>query len=281
MEQKWFAVYLFYPGELDEVLLRLIAPLTDVYLSDRRLVPAYFFIRYWEDGSHIRLRVRTDAEQWQVILKQLQERGNELFTGHYLTAAVYAPEIERYGDRQSINWAERHFFQSSVFVLNYILTRKNGTSVLIQALRMQLVLLFAAQLEMSRLTEIGAFFINGWLPRLYTKTDDFPAQKTFWLNEFENSFKRAKEFILPASLAFWEELTTGTADKQVMELLKVDQQIMLNYLAGGFGETKITEIMTSIMHMDNNRLGISNYEEAYGMYCTMQCLDFIAQNVFF
>lgn len=281
MEQKWFAVYLFYPGELDEVLLGLIAPLTDVYLSDRRLVPSYFFIRYWEGGSHIRLRVKTDAEQWQVILKQLEERADKLFTGYDLTAAVYAPEIERYGDERSIYWAERHFFQSSVFVLNYICTRKNGASVLIQALRMQLILLFAAQLEMSRLTEIGAFFINGWLPRLYTKTDDFPAQKTFWLNEFENSFKRTKEFILPASLAFWEELNTGTADKQVMELLKVDQQIMLNYLAGGFGETKITEIMTSIMHMDNNRLGISNYEEAYGMYCTMQCLDFIAQNVFF
>lgn len=281
MEQKWFAVYLFYPGELDEVLLRLIVPLADACLSDRRLVPAYFFIRYWEDGSHIRLRVKTDAEQWRIILRQLKERADELFTAHRLTAAVYAPEIERYGDQRSINWAERHFFQSSVFVLNYIRTRKNGTSVLIQALRMQLVLLFATRLEISGLSEIGTFFIDGWLPRLYTKTDDFPAQKTFWLNEFENSFKRAKEFILPASLTFWEELNAGTADKQVMELLRVDQQIMLNYQATGFGKTKITEIMTSMMHMDNNRLGISNYEEAYGMYCTMQCLDFIAENTFF
>jgi len=316
VQYKWFAVYLFYPGELDLILRELVAPFIREFFPDKQTDAQYFFIRYWENGSHIRLRMNVEHALHKVLAKALEQRAKDFFsqypavgilkdainnpvnqfvcqsvtqsvnqpvdqdllTDHAVQFSVYEPEIIRYGNKQSLIWAERHFFKSSIFILDWICTKKPGASALIQALRLHLILLLATGWEIPKLITVCEFFIDGWLPRLYISGTDMAAQKIFWLKEFETSFNRTKAIILPASKVFWEELTTETANQKVQDLLKTNILILQNYQQAGFKETKFTEIMTSLMHMNNNRLGISNYEEAYGMYCTLQCLDFIANS---
>ena len=296
MNNRWFAAYLFYPGDLDLMLSQLVAPFIKEFFPHERQDICYFFIRYWENGSHIRLRINADNTLQEIFAEELKKRAHEffiqypglnhsssfnketLFADHYIRFAVYEPETERYGDQKSLPWAETHFFKSSDFILNWINTKKPGASVLVQALRMHLILLFAMSCDIPRLIAICDFFIEGWLPRLYNQQGNTEIQKRYWLNEFEISFNRTKEFILPASQVFWDELATGTADQAVQNLLNANIQLMKNYKSVGFEDTKVTGIVTSMMHMNNNRLGISNYEEAYGMYCTSQCLNFLANS---
>lgn len=279
---QWFAVHLFYSGDLDLILRELVTPFIREFFADEDTEAFWFFIRYWENGSHIRLRMNTEHSLQDILTKALEKRANEFFlqypADHGLKFPVYEPEITRYGNRQSMRWAELHFFKSSAFILDWICTRKPGASVLIQALRLQLILLLATGWEITRLITVCNFFIEGWLPRLYLSGADTATQKIFWLKEFETSFDRAKEVILPASKVFWEEVTTGTANQEVQDLFKANRLILQNYQQADFTEIKLIEIMTSLMHMNNNRLGISNHEEAYGMYCTLQCLDFIANS---
>lgn len=295
-QYQWFAAYLFYPGELDLMLKELVAPFIREYFPDENTDASYFFIRYWENGSHIRLRINVELSLQEGMAKALEKRAKEFFlqypatgelstshtttlsAGYGIQFSVYEPEIARYGNQQSLPWAELHFFKSSSFILDWICTKKPGASALLVALQLQLILLLATGWEIARLIAVCHFFIDGWLPRLYISGEDEAVQKIFWLKEFEISFNRTKEIILPASKDFWGHVTTGTATTKVQDLLKANILVLQNYQQADFKETKYTEIITSLIHMNNNRLGISNHEEAYGMYCTLQCLDFIAHS---
>ncbi|SHG14703.1 thiopeptide-type bacteriocin biosynthesis protein [Pedobacter caeni] len=295
MKSKWFAIYIYYPGNLDLMLQQLIHPFTNRFFKNES-DGAYFFIRYWENGSHIRLRMKVDPEKQEMLSAEIRNRVNAFFAqyadpmlhtgpktesespGHELTYISYEPEINRYGNQQSMPWAEAHFCSSSVFILDWINSRKDGSSILAQALSIHLMLLAATQWMFPRLLSVCDLFIDGWLPRLYDPAKDAALEKRLWLKQFESAFDRAKSQILPASKHFWESLTGDTAPDKVSRFLQENIKIMKNYSAAGFEEAKLNEIVTSMMHMNNNRLGISNYEEAYGVYCLRRALDHIANS---
>jgi thiopeptide-type bacteriocin biosynthesis protein len=296
MKTKWFAVYLFYPGDLDLMLNQLVQPFIHDFFKEES-AGTYFFIRYWENGSHLRLRMNVHPKKQESLAAEIKKRAADFFVrypdliraqdlaaaaavppGHQVVYASYEPEITRYGNLQSIPWAEAHFFRSSAFVLDWISSRKTGASVLVQALSMHLILLNATGWKFSRLLQVCDTFINGWLPRLYDPNEDPVQESAFWLNQFELSFRPAKTQLLGASKIFWESMIQDVSSDKISCFLHENKLIMKSYLSAGFEEGKLTEIVTSMMHMNNNRLGISNYEEAYGAYCLRQSLDFIAHS---
>lgn len=293
MKNKWFAIYLFYPGNLDLMLQQLIHPFVNKFFKEKS-DETYFFIRYWENGSHIRLRMNVNPEKQEMLTAEIKSRANVFFAqypdlmlhstpetrsgypGHKMVYASYEPEIKRYGNPESMPWAEAHFCSSSAFILDWINSRKDGSSVLVQALSIHLMLLCATQWQFSRLLRVCDLFIDGWLPRLYDPKKDATLERQLWLKQFESTFNRAKDQILPASQYFWESLNKDAAPEKINDFLQENIKIMKNYSAAGFEEAKLNEIVTSMIHMNNNRLGISNYEEAYGVYCLRQALDYIA-----
>jgi thiopeptide-type bacteriocin biosynthesis protein len=294
MKTKWFAVYLFYPGDLDLMLNQLVQPFIHDFFKEES-AGTYFFIRYRENGSHIRLRMKVNPKKQDILAVEIKKRAADFFVqypdvtphqdsattvtaGHQVVYASYEPEITRYGNLQSMPWAEAHFFSSSAFVLDWISSRKTGASVLVQALSMHLILLYATGWKYPRLLQVCDAFINGWLPRLYDPNEDPVQERAFWLKQFELSFTPAKTQILGASKTFWESMIQDITSDKISRYLYENKLIMKNYLSAGFEEGKLTEIVTSMMHMNNNRLGISNYEEAYGAYCLRQSLDFIAHS---
>ncbi|MGS2761168.1 thiopeptide-type bacteriocin biosynthesis protein [Sinomicrobium sp. M5D2P9] len=290
-QNNWLAAHIFYPGNLDNVLVYLVRPfLDDISMKLQHPTP-YFFIRYREGGSHIRLRLNSLPGKEEFIREELLRQAASFFKeypalsrdpGSSLPAPTvqfvpYIPEMERYGNLKSLPRAEHQFFRSSAFVLEWLA----GTSkapVLIESLRMHLILLFATGLDASGLNEICTFFIEGWLPRLYDGSADEETQKGQWLNLFRQSFLRHSGQILPASKIFWEELVQGNADARSLTFLQTSTKVFGEYENIGFAEDKMKSVISSMMHMANNRLGVSNHEEAYGMYCTQQCLQFIHKN---
>lgn len=301
MNKKWFAVYLFYPADLDLMLQELIHPFLSSFFKEES-DDAYFFIRYWENGSHIRLRMNVDPDKQEILFAEIKNRANVffaqypalmphseletdttnlnpiLYSSHKVIYASYEPEITRYGNLQSMPWAETHFFKSSAFILDWMSSKKTGASVLVQALSMHLILLCATRWDFPQLFQVCNSFINGWLPRLYDPKNDPQHEKEIWLKQFESSFSPAKTQILAASKIFWESMTQDAAKDKITQYLDENTIIMQLYSSADFQEAKLIEIVTSMMHMNHNRLGISNYEEAYGAYCLQQVLQFISNS---
>ncbi|MEV4447191.1 MULTISPECIES: lantibiotic dehydratase C-terminal domain-containing protein [Streptomyces] len=56
-EGKWQALYIFYTGNPRPVLTEYVKPLVDGLTADG-LLARYFFLNYWLEGPHIRLRLK-------------------------------------------------------------------------------------------------------------------------------------------------------------------------------------------------------------------------------
>ncbi|MFG1698024.1 thiopeptide-type bacteriocin biosynthesis protein [Nonomuraea sp. NPDC049309] len=137
---SWVSVHVFSQGPLDHMITELAGPL----LGDDG-----FFLRYWEGGPHLRIRVKShpaehvvaraeaylrehpseaviDPEEYARLAATLAAR--EGLSGHtgrlYPNDSVhlipYRPEHHRYGTGRSLDAAERHFHESSRIALELI-----------------------------------------------------------------------------------------------------------------------------------------------------------------
>ena len=109
---KWLSVYIYYEGNLDIVLCKLIKPFLNEVLN--KYIKHCFFIRYYENGSHIRLRLKgylstLDNSVWPI----LENMANDFFSNSikqnksaYLKIDPYIPEFDRYGGEIGIEIAE-------------------------------------------------------------------------------------------------------------------------------------------------------------------------------
>jgi thiopeptide-type bacteriocin biosynthesis protein len=104
----------------DALLVRLVAPLTDE-LSKHGAIDRFFFLRYAEEGHHIRLRFRVRADHERA---QVESRLDELASGSLLVTrmdrAQYEPETQKHGGPIGQDIAERQFSASSRFALRCI-----------------------------------------------------------------------------------------------------------------------------------------------------------------
>lgn len=146
----WIAVHLFHQGDLDALLLDAVVPaVTDLARSGR--ARGHFFLRYWEGGPHLRVRVRAagpPGDASRRTERELVERWNDWLERHpspravdedaYLRFATesaareglpayepwrglhdcaeprtYRPEHARYGSGASLDAVERHFMAAS------------------------------------------------------------------------------------------------------------------------------------------------------------------------
>ncbi|MFW0715529.1 thiopeptide-type bacteriocin biosynthesis protein [Pedobacter sp. N23S346] len=277
----WLGMHIFYDGDVDELLKRSIAPFVSRWKSFLSPISPWFFIRYWEGGSHIRLRFQAEPIYHEQIIEALNR---DFFQFQYAEFKVekvltvdYLPEINRYGNEESILWAEQHFAISSACILNWLLIRNTTSQILIQAIRLHLTLLFCTQWKLEKLITICDFFIKGWLPKLYRPEFSIETEKQYWLNQFEQALSPKKELLCLAAEAFWKELNEDTIADELAKYKTSNLEMMNQYKNAGFNEFKLQEIISSLMHMTNNRLGIANQEEAYLMYVVKTCINAIRQ----
>jgi len=137
----WLSIYIYHTGDHESYLYNVIAPLIQKAKA-KVILKQYFFIRYFEKGSHIRLRFKTYDVTELVKLKSLVwvyfKTKNaeidpfiykkEVFLGlpinkipiNTIYFVEYEPEIKRYGGIYSVSIAEEQFQASSEVVLAMI-----------------------------------------------------------------------------------------------------------------------------------------------------------------
>jgi thiopeptide-type bacteriocin biosynthesis protein len=144
----WISVHAFYHGDLDRLLLDVVKPLTG----------DFFFLRYWDGGPHVRLRIRpAGGADPDDVSRLVLDRFLEFFRRHpspdrlppdlYASLAAslaswervtsYSPrpcpnnsvalvayrrEYDRYGSGPAMDAVERHFVESSRIALPVLAT---------------------------------------------------------------------------------------------------------------------------------------------------------------
>lgn len=285
---EWVSAHIFYSGDHDLLLAELVAP----FISNNRHLLAepspYFFIRYWEGGEHIRLRLCSESRtllqkelttlaadffrQYPAHRAEKEDQNKTLYPDNSVQFISYIPETERYGNSQSLPWAEQYFAASSALILQWITYGKNKNTRFIQAIKLHLMLIQAAAFNDQQINELCEGFINDWLTRLCDPLNDRTAEKRLWLQQFERSFGPQKQQLTVAVNSFWEQIVHEQLPRELQQFSQLNGLIMGKYQNEGFSDKKIMDIIKSLMHMNHNRLGISNQEESYVMYCTHQCL---------
>lgn len=288
MKGEWISAHIFYSGNHDLMLQKLIAPFVENNLHLLVELSPWFFIRYWEGGDHIRLRLhhvkghflKEDLvniaadffKRYPAQRNKQVDQDNDLFPDNSVQFISYVPEIQRYGNVRSLSWAESYFAASSTLILKWIADRKNKNTSFIEAIKLHLMLIYAAWFNGINIKGLCVGFIDSWVIRLCDPLNDIPVQKQLWLQQFGRSFEPQKEQLTAAVLNFWEQISNKQLPEELHRFNELNLQIMLQYQNEGFPVNKIQAIIQSLMHMTHNRLGISNRDESYVMYCTHQSL---------
>lgn len=149
----WVAAHVFHRGDQDLLVTRALAPLCEELGAD-----GWFFLRYWEGGPHVRLRLLTTGPADQVRAAVARTCARHLadhpsppggWSQHEYEAAArrrargervtrwdqrlrpvdtvefipYQPEYQAYGDGRALRAVERHFTDSSRVAVRLLTTR--------------------------------------------------------------------------------------------------------------------------------------------------------------
>lgn len=145
---EWVSGHVYYHGDLDLLVSALIAELVEE-LTRNGLIERYFFLRYWEGGQHLRVRLLPTSSRQRLdtmaLFKERAERflgtfpsadspdswsypeladgwaaaegraeyDRRLYPNNSLRFLPYVREHDRYGDGRSMAAVERHFDESS------------------------------------------------------------------------------------------------------------------------------------------------------------------------
>lgn len=106
----------------ERVLVEIIRPLTEDLLA-QKLITSFFFIRYNENGHHIRLRFRlSDNNAFNGVMQAFFCACDEYYRNgliHNIAIGTYKREIERYGGG-TISAVETLFYQDSRTLLGIL-----------------------------------------------------------------------------------------------------------------------------------------------------------------
>lgn len=289
---EWLSIHIFYKGDIyssdcDRIILEVIDTYIDKF-RNKKIFEKFFFIRYSELGTHVRLRlygnkkilsnqgIKTIEQHIEnsfpaslfLLPRELEKNKNYLWI-------EYEPENNRYGGIEGIKIAEVFFFYSSICSIELLKEIKNGDKAnrLGKGLITMLVLLFV----FFEKTEKASSFIKNYginYLRPFTNNEKDFIQLT---NTFNDAFDNQSDKMIEYTLAIWSALQEGAKISQILDLYKSNLNTVKNKLFSLQKENLLTKnsnvienwdmtlntIIPSYIHMMNNRLGISIKDESY------------------
>lgn len=271
--QNWLSIHLYYDGSLDFFLINGIRPFIRKY--DHQ-IESWFFIRYMEKGQHIRLRILPKAENYIELESKLKTTINQYFNdffNNYPSAAKqynqavypnnsiqwidYTPEIERYGGLQGISIAEKYFCQSSNFIINAIEEESDYEQHLLMALIMNLYLV--STYSKTETTAVFQAVYENWIS--YNR-QHLNLSKHQIINKFNTIFHQQETLIREIVALVMSEENNEDAEIEGFDVAKSDSLFINTILKKAILNKVIPSILQSYIHLNNNRLGISNFDES-------------------
>ncbi|MFI7606231.1 thiopeptide-type bacteriocin biosynthesis protein [Micromonospora sp. NPDC049366] len=330
VDHGWLSVHVFYASNANPMLVEGVRPLVDD-LRAEGLISRYFFIKYWMEGPHVRLRVlpapgvdpalvraRVDAAidaflrrrpaLYEVDSAGLGDLYKQMFLAEYGRARwdeeygpdgvmpmrannshhhiPYEREYGRYGGPAGIEIAEWHFEHSSDVVLDLLATTNVHVRPVLLGLSAQLTMMACAVFldDDRRIAGFLDEYRRFWEVSYSEPSDDYHAS-------FDTSYRRM-DAALRGRLA---DIRAAARDEAAVRpggvegrwlahcralrerVVAAAQRDELVFQRGDGAPTPVTDLdaalpilLSSYVHMTNNRLGVSILDEIYLSYllCT-------------
>lgn len=272
---QWLSVHLHFDGSLygadgDRVLLQVLAP-TIEDLRKAGAVDTCFFVRYGQDGPHLRLRISQVAppsKQWSQarLDRLLRERCDGV--GVDPRWQPYEPELARYGGSIGMPISERFFEVGSILAL---------TLVRDERLRADRKVRHAGAL-MSAVVLAGVFAAGDRAVAVRTLRGFGRSTAGLAVRMLGNSFtaKLAERThsqlntIRPFVRESWRRLVEREPLTPALDEFRVGVERTREALLVGCGNVTseqpnslMKHVEGSYFHMTNNRLGVLPSEESY------------------
>ena len=268
---EWTAIHLF-GTDLDRVLCGPVSALVRWFAQRTSPVTnPYFFIRYGEGGPHIRLRILAEPHVGREFLREVEKMtaGDESVVRW--EAHPYEPECERYGGAEHIAAAERQFFGSSATVLALLQERDTWPSAWRTAVAIRMAVAFGVACEMSTGVAVPFFerLSQAWMGAAI-RPELLEEQKSAMRHRLQAAFRETFDAQAGALLDLCSDLR-GTPlsdlehDEELGAFIAATRAYAIDL--GGCGEAALEarrwEALSSAVHMNNNRIGVLNNEEAF------------------
>jgi len=261
MTQHWISYHIHPLETLDVFLARGVRPFLEQQVWQRKGTRA-FFIRYDdEQGPHIRLRIRGEADWLQEIQPELE---HWFATRGTVEEIPYQPEPERFGDLDAQPWVDEYFHLSTRVVLDRLNRPYTYGEAMFDAMRMHVITAFAAGWDREKSSWYFDNLCSQWIDLFFQPAHNEPERAADWKktlrDDFEDSFKPQQEELRLSVIELWDALEKGKFDKDQPEWLRWlrGNQLILNELGNN-----LEKALPNLIHLTNNRLGINNQDEVY------------------
>jgi thiopeptide-type bacteriocin biosynthesis protein len=281
MVKHWNSYYLYYTIDADHLLREIVHPtVLDIQQKLEKEVK-FFFIRYFENGYHIRLRMFLSAEESAQFLPLLKKHIS-IYKDLYKTdlswkEAQYIPETERYGNTDTIAHAESQFHATSRFVLHHLVNNSTLTDSERYLLAMKTHLIFFKGMGLSPncCQQVCNRFIQSWLPLPFSENqEEQEKNRKSLLAAFQVQFEAYQALLCENLSIFLDSLNTA-ADPFAAELLETNHRVKKKYAHAQLPSEAVDEAFLSFIHMTNNRIGIVNAEESYLLFLIMKTIPLL------
>lgn len=258
---EWLYIKIYCGSNSAERILReVIKPLTQHLIAENK-IDKWFFIRYADPETHIRLRLHhaSDETFWKVILERLHAvMKDEIDTGlvHKIQTDTYEKEIERYG-ANTIELSEDIFYYDSEAVIAFLdllegeegekyrwLIALRGIDTLLSDFGYHMVSKAALlkKLNQAYLSEFGAN------KNLQNQLNDKYRQHMRLIGSFLDHRKDAENGIEEAVAIF------GLRSLRLREAVKNISKLQAN----DYTTLSFEELLPNYIHMFLNRMFLSN-----------------------
>lgn len=287
--KMYISAHLFYGDNLNFLLKKGVEPFINKH---KEKFGHWFFIRYNEDGQHIRLRIWIEETNFEEIKTLMTnhftpffekypsintEIPYEKYPNNSIQFIDYEREIERYG----VGIAIYYFFsKSSKFVLQYLDESLEYENALIVALLMNFHLVSAFSkgkdrnnsIEESNKTIVETYqtIYDNWLNYTlhYTQLSKEKIEQ-----QFENIYQQQKEVLNELIENIQQEYHTQVFDNDEFSDWK---PAVVSYLSDilnyDYDSAKAKQILRDFVHLNNNRFGISNFDEPLLAYLVLRII---------
>jgi thiopeptide-type bacteriocin biosynthesis protein len=274
----WLTAYLFFEGHVygetaDRVIREVVAPLARVCRPD---AVRWFFLRYAEETSHVRLRFFAPGPVLEeTIWPRIAAAASSSELVVRATRELYEPEVERYGGPWGLALAEELFHRQSETALAFLEKIPPGTRPqrLGKGLLAMLVLLFLYRRERRAAAELARSYGTDYL-KVWARNAE---EQEHWLRTFQEAFDRQADRLADYVESAWEALESGGDLTPELDAYRRDMEDVAHRLRELFDQGRlhldartaadwdacVAWIVPSYIHMMSNRLGVSIQEESY------------------
>ncbi|MGH3920684.1 MAG: thiopeptide-type bacteriocin biosynthesis protein [Pseudonocardiaceae bacterium] len=304
---RWVSAHLYYHDALNDLLVCAVGPLAGELAADG-LIDGFFFIRYWQGGPHVRLRVLLRGRaQARPVEGLIEARIGRFFarcpsqtvvhSEDYLRAAgwfsqhefgrvvleplqpnnslryvAYVPEEDRLGGPAGVAAFEPHFMDSSALALELIATNPNEQRRTGRALAMMLLAAAVVIPDPQRLSRFFRYSYRDWGTR--NAAGDLDRHARYEI-QFEQRYQRLRAQLGDVARRLLDQAPgAGTH----LDAISTRWMASVAALADRLTDQRLARksLLFQCLHKHNNRLGIKVAEETYLLFLLQRTLTEIA-----